>query len=181
MKDRKEVQLHDKTFEIFITEDEILKAVEKLVSEVEEKIGDDNPLFIGVLNGSFLVVADFVRRYKYNCEVSFVKMASYEGTGSTGKVKTLLGVNEDLKGRNIVIIEDIVDTGNTLEELLKLFGDKELKSLSVATLFYKPEAYKKDFPIEHIGMEIENKFIVGYGLDYDGWGRNLPHIYKLKE
>ena len=177
----KQVVLHDKTFEIFIHQDEIAKAVTKMVKMTEEKIGDDNPLFIGVLNGSFLVVADFVRQYKYNCEISFVKMASYVGTGSTGEVSTLLGINEDLKGRNVVIIEDIVDTGNTLEKLIELFSDKELKSLSIATLFYKPEAYKKSHTIDIVGMEIENKFIVGYGLDYDGWGRNLPHIYQLKE
>jgi hypoxanthine phosphoribosyltransferase len=177
---RKEVTLHDKTFEIFIEEEKITKAIEKMVAEVEQEVGDDNPLFIGVLNGSFLVVADFVRRYKYNCEVSFVKMASYEGTGSTGEVKTLLGINENLKGRTVVILEDIVDTGNTLEKLIQIFEEKEVKSLKIATLFFKPEAYKKSYPIDYVGMEIENKFIVGYGLDYDGWGRNLPHIYQLK-
>lgn len=175
------VKLHDKTFEIFIPKEEIAKAIKKMVDEVEAEVGDDNPIFIGVLNGSFLVVADFVRQYKYNCEVSFVKMASYTGTGSTGEVKTLLGINEELKGRTVVILEDIVDTGNTLEKLIEIFSDKELKALKIATLFYKPEAYKKSHPIDYIGMEIENKFIVGYGLDYDGWGRNLPHIYQLKE
>jgi|LGVE01.1.fsa_nt_gb hypoxanthine phosphoribosyltransferase len=178
---KKEVTLHDKTFEIFIHQDKIAEAISKMVSDVEREIGDDNPIFIGVLNGSFLVVADFVRQYKYNCEVSFVKMASYVGTGTTGEVRTLLGINEDLKGRTVVILEDIVDTGNTLEKLIGIFEDKELKALKIATLFYKPEAYKKDHPIDYIGMEIENKFIVGYGLDYDGWGRNLPHIYQLKE
>lgn len=175
------VKLHDKSFEIFIHQDRIAEAIKKMVNEVEAEIGDDNPIFIGVLNGSFLVVADFVRQYKYNCEVSFVKMASYTGTGSTGEVKTLLGINEELKGRTVVILEDIVDTGNTLEKLIEIFSDKELKALKIATLFYKPEAYKKSHPIDYVGMEIENKFIVGYGLDYDGWGRNLPHIYQLKE
>ncbi|MEN8138729.1 MAG: hypoxanthine phosphoribosyltransferase [Bacteroidota bacterium] len=178
---KNEVTLHDKTFEIFIHKDEISGAIERLVKEVETEIGDENPLFIGVLNGSFLVVADFVRQYKYNCEVSFVKMASYVGTGTTGEVKTLLGINEDLKGRTVVILEDIVDTGNTLEKLIDIFEDKELKALKIVTLFYKPEAYKKDHKIDYVGIEIENKFIVGYGLDYDGWGRNLPHIYQLKE
>ena len=175
------VQLHDKSFEIFIREKEIAKAIKKMVDEVEAEIGDKNPLFIGVLNGSFLVVADFVRQYKYNCEVSFVKMASYVGTGSAGKVQTLLGLNEDLKGRTVVILEDIVDTGNTLEKLIEIFKEKEVETLKIATLFFKPEAYKKPYPVDYIGMEIENKFIVGYGLDYDGWGRNLPHIYQLKE
>ncbi len=175
------VKLHDKSFEIFIHQDRIAEAIKKMVNKVEEEVGDDNPIFIGVLNGSFLVVADFVRQYKYNCEVSFVKMASYVGTGTTGEVKTLLGINEELKGRTVVILEDIVDTGNTLEKLIELFADKELKALKIATLFYKPEAYKKSHSIDYVGMEIENKFIVGYGLDYDGWGRNLPHIYQLKE
>jgi len=173
------VTLHDKSFEIFIHQDKIAEAIKKMVDEVEAELGDDNPIFIGVLNGAFLVVADFVRQYKYNCEVSFVKMASYVGTGTTGEVKTLLGINEDLKGRTVVILEDIVDTGNTLEKLVEIFADKELKALKIATLFYKPEAYKKAYPIDYVGMEIENKFIVGYGLDYDGWGRNLPHIYQL--
>ncbi len=175
------VQLHDKSFEIFIKEKEIAKAIKKMVDEVEAEIGDKNPLFIGVLNGSFLVVADFVRQYKYNCEVSFVKMASYVGTGSAGEVQTLLGLNEDLKGRTVVILEDIVDTGNTLEKLIEIFKEKEVETLKIATLFFKPEAYKKPYPVDYIGMEIENRFIVGYGLDYDGWGRNLPHIYQLKE
>ena len=178
---KREVTLHDKTFEIFIEKERIDTAIEKMVREVEEELGDCNPLFIGVLNGSFLVVADFVRRYNYNCEVSFVKMASYEGTGTTGEVKTLLGVNEDMEGRTVVILEDIVDTGNTLEKLIEIFEDKKVKNLKIATLFYKPEAYKKTHPIDYVGMEIENKFIVGYGLDYDGWGRNLPHIYQLKQ
>jgi len=175
------VKLHDKEFEIFIHQDEIAKAIKKMVDEVEAEIGDQNPLFIGVLNGSFLVVADFVRQYKYNCEVSFVKMASYTGTGSTGDVKTLLGINENLEGRTVVVLEDIVDTGNTLEKLIGIFEEKGVKDLKIATLFYKPEAYKKSYPIDYVGMEIENRFIVGYGLDYDGWGRNLPHIYQLKK
>lgn len=175
------VKLHDKEFEIFIHQDKIAEAIKKMVNEVEAEIGDQNPLFIGVLNGSFLVVADFVRQYKFNCEVSFVKMASYSGTGTTGDVKTLLGINEDLKGRTVVLLEDIVDTGNTLEKLIEIFKEKEVKDLKIATLFYKPEAYKKPYPIDYVGMEIENRFIVGYGLDYDGWGRNLPHIYQLKE
>lgn len=176
-----EVTLHDKTFEIFINEDKIKSTVQRMVEEVAAELGDCQPVFIGVLNGCFLFVSDFVRNYPYNCEVSFVKMASYEGTSTTGSVKTLLGVNEDLTGRTVVILEDIVDTGNTLEELHQIFKDRGAKEMRVATLFLKPEAYKKDLPIEHVGMEIGNNFIVGYGLDYDGLGRNLPHIYELKK
>ena len=108
-------------------------------------------------------------------------MASYQGTHTTGKVKTLLGVNEDFTGRTVVVLEDIVDTGNTIEELHKVFKDSGVKDFRIATLFFKPDSYMKKLPIDYVGMEIENKFIVGYGLDYNGLGRNLPHIYKLKE
>ena len=114
------------------------------------------------------------------CEVSFVKMASYEGTQTTNKVQQLIGINQNLEGRTVVIVEDIIDTGNTIEELKAIFKEQKVKHLKIATLFFKPEAYKKDIKIDYIGIRIPNKFIVGYGLDYDGLGRNLPEIYQLK-
>ena len=175
-----DVTLHDKTFEVYIPKKRIASVVLDMVDKVAHEIGDVCPIFVGVLNGSFLFMSDFVRHYPYNCEISFLKMASYQGTGTTGKVKTLLGVNEDFSGRTVVILEDIVDTGNTLEELYRLFEKQGVKDFRVATLFFKPDAYTKKLPVHYVGMEIENKFIVGYGLDYDGLGRNLPHIYKLK-
>jgi hypoxanthine phosphoribosyltransferase len=152
-----------------------------MVQQVEDDFIDETPVFIGVLNGSFMVVSDFMKKYKKSCEVSFIKMASYEGTSSTDEVKQLIGLNQDLTGRSVVIIEDIVDTGNTLVELKELFKKQNVKHLKIATLFFKPEAYKKDIKIDYVGIRIPNKFIVGYGLDYDGLGRNLPEVYKLKE
>ena len=149
--------------------------------QVEDDFADEIPVFIGVLNGSFMVVSDFMKSYKKPCELSFIKMASYEGTSSTDEVKQLIGLNQDLSGRSVVIIEDIVDTGNTLVELKELFKKQNVKHLKIATLFFKPEAYKKDIKIDYVGIRIPNKFIVGFGLDYDGLGRNLPEVYKLKE
>ncbi|ESU27346.1 hpt protein [Flavobacterium limnosediminis JC2902] len=175
-----EIQLHDKRFVPFISAEELDWAIGRMASQVATDLGDEIPVFIGVLNGSFMVVSDFMKHYKRPCEVSFVKMASYEGTETTHEVKQLIGLNQDLSGRTVVVIEDIVDTGNTVEELHALFSGKNLKQLKFATLFFKPEAYKKDIKIDYIGIEIENKFIVGFGLDYDGLGRNLPLVYQLK-
>jgi hypoxanthine phosphoribosyltransferase len=175
------IQLHDKQFVPFLSSEEIGHAIAKMTAQVEADFKEEVPVFIGVLNGSFMVVSDFMKNYKGNCELSFVKMASYEGTSSTNDVKQLIGINQDLAGRSVVIIEDIVDTGNTIEELYHIFSKQNVKQLKVATLFFKPEAYKKDFPIDYVGIRIPNKFIVGFGLDYDGLGRNLPEVYKLKE
>ncbi|MWB94408.1 hypoxanthine phosphoribosyltransferase [Flavobacterium sp. GA093] len=175
------IQLHDKQFVPFISAKEIDFALTKLVAQVEDDFADETPIFIGVLNGAFMVVADFMKKYKHNCEVSFIKMASYEGTASTNTVKELIGINQDLTGRTVVLIEDIIDTGNTIEELKRMFKEQNVKHFKIATLFFKPEAYKKDIKIDYIGIRIPNKFIVGYGLDYDGLGRNLPEIYKLAE
>ena len=140
---------------------------------------DEVPIFIGVLNGSFMFLSDFVKHYESDCEVSFIKLASYEGTVSTENVKEILGIKEDLKGRTVIVFEDIIDTGNTLETIYRMFEDQGVKKLRIATLFFKPEAYKKQLNINYIGLEIPNKFIVGYGLDYDGLGRNLPEVYQL--
>ncbi|RTY88503.1 hypoxanthine phosphoribosyltransferase [Flavobacterium sp. GT3R68] len=174
------IQLHDKQFVPFISAKEIDFALATMASQVEADFADETPIFIGVLNGSFMVVSDFMKHYKSPCEVSFIKLASYEGTSSTDQVKQLIGLNEDLTGRSVVVIEDIVDTGNTLAELKDLFKRQNVKHFKIATLFFKPEAYKKDIKIDYIGIRIPNKFIVGFGLDYDGLGRNLPEVYQLK-
>jgi hypoxanthine phosphoribosyltransferase len=174
------IQLHDKQFVPFISAAEIDKTVAKMAAQVMEDMKDETPVFVGVLNGAFMVVSDFLKHYSKPCEVTFVKLSSYEGTSSTHDVKQLLGLNQDLEGRTVVIIEDIVDTGTTVVELKKMFADKKVKGLKIATLFFKPEAYTKDIAIDYVGFEIPNKFIVGYGLDYDGLGRNLPEIYQLK-
>lgn len=175
------IKLHDKYFKSYISEEKILNAVQTLVDQVSKDLKGEKPLFIGILNGSFMFVADFVRKYTTDCEVSFVKLASYKGTSSTGKIKQLVGVNENLEGRTVVILEDIIDTGNTLQEIYEIFKDKKVKQLKIATLFFKPDVFKKELPIDYIGISIPDKFIVGYGLDYDGFGRNLESIYQLTE
>ena len=175
------IQLHDKQFVPFISAKEIDFAIAKMVAQIEDDFADETPVFVGVLNGAFMVVSDFMKLYKKPCEVSFIKMASYEGTSSTEEVKQLIGLNQDLTGRTVIIIEDIVDTGNTLVELKALFKKQNVKHFKIATLFFKPEAYTKDIKIDYVGIRIPNKFIVGFGLDYDGLGRNLPEVYKLKE
>lgn len=175
----KPIKLHDLYFEPFIEAEEINAVVKKLANQIENDCKDETPLFIGILNGSFMFVSDFVRNYKGNCEVSFVKLASYQGTTSTEKVKQLVGINENLEGRTVVILEDIIDTGNTLQEIYEIFKDKKLKQLKIATLFFKPDVFKKELPIDYIGKSIPDKFIVGYGLDYNGLGRNNPAIYQL--
>ncbi|WP_300570275.1 hypoxanthine phosphoribosyltransferase [Flavobacterium sp.] len=176
-----EIRLHDKDFIPFISAQELDFAIQNMARLIEDDFADDVPVFVGVLNGSFMVVSDFMKHYKGSCEVSFIKMASYEGTTSTNEVKQLIGLNQDLAGRTVIIIEDIVDTGNTIEELKELFKKQNVKHFKIATLFFKPEAYKKDIKLDYVGIRIPNKFIVGFGLDYDGLGRNLPEVYQLKD
>ena len=175
------IQIHDKEFVPFISRKELDFAVASMAKQVQNDFGDEVPLFVGVLNGAFMVVSDFMKHYKGPCEVSFVKMSSYEGVSSTNEVKELIGLNQDLTGRSVVVIEDIVDTGNTVAALKAIFKSKGVKSFKIATLFFKPDAYLQDVKLDYVGIRIPNKFIVGYGLDYDGLGRNLPEIYQLKE
>ncbi len=174
------IQLHDKTFVPFISAEEIDFALAEMAAHISDDFADEVPVFIGVLNGAFMAVSDFMKHYKGPCEVSFIKLASYEGTQTTHEVKELIGLNQDLSGRSVVVFEDIVDTGNTVEVLKALFKDQGVKRLKIATLFFKPEAYRKDIKIDYIGIRIPNKFIVGYGLDYDGLGRNIPEVYQLQ-
>jgi adenylate kinase len=175
------IKIHDKHFVPFIDRERINSYVEFLANQIAKDIGPDEvPIFIGILNGSFMFAADFVRKYPHDCHITFVKMASYEGVNSTGKVKHLVGINEDLTGKTVVILEDIIDTGNTLAEIYEIFRDKNVKQLKIATLFFKPDVFRKELPIDYIGKSIEDKFIVGYGLDFDVLGRNLSDIYRLK-
>jgi len=175
------IQLHDKQFVPFISAQEIDFAIAEMARQVEADFADEVPVFVGVLNGAFMVVSDFMKHYTKPCEVSFIKMASYEGMETTHEVKQLIGINQDLTDRTVIIIEDIVDTGNTLEELKTMFKKQNVKHFKIATLFLKPEAYKKDIKLDYVGIRIPNKFIVGYGLDYDGHGRNLPAVYQLAD
>lgn len=173
------IKLHDKYFKPFISASEIDKAISKLAKEISDDLGDEIPVFIGILNGSFMVVSDFVKKYPKPCEVTFIKLASYEGVKSTEDIQRLIGLTQDLTGRTVVVIEDIIDTGNTLHEIYRIFKNEGVKQLKIATLFYKPEAYKKDFKIHYIGIEIPSKFIVGFGLDYNGLGRDIPEVYQI--
>lgn len=177
----KTVKLHNKEFEIFIPETEISEIVYSMANQINNS-GIKNPLFIAVLNGSFLFAADIMRKVNIpNCEISFIKLSSYLGTESTGEVNELIGLGKNIRNRNIVILEDIIDAGITLEKIISLLEKEEVTDIKVATLLFKPEAYKKEIEIDFIGKSIPNDFVVGYGLDYDEIGRNLPHIYKLKE
>ncbi|MDI1256503.1 MAG: hypoxanthine phosphoribosyltransferase [Flavobacterium sp.] len=175
------IQLHDKHFVPFISSEEIDFALKNMATQMDDDFFDEVPVFIGVLNGSFMVMADLMKHYRGMCEVNFVKMASYEGTQSTNNVNELIGLNADLSGKTVVIIEDIVDTGNTVVALKELFKKQNVKHFKIATLFFKPDAYKKDIKLDYVGIRIPDKFIVGYGLDYDGLGRNLNDVYQLSE
>ncbi|WP_452222909.1 adenylate kinase [Lacinutrix chionoecetis] len=174
------IKLHDKYFKPFISAKEIDDAVTKLAQDVAKDLGDEIPVFIGILNGSFMLASDFVKKYPKPCEVTFIKLASYEGVKSSEDIQRLIGLTQDLTGRTVVILEDIIDTGKTLHEVHRIFKNEGVKQLLIATLFYKPEAYKKDFKLHYVGIEIPNKFIVGYGLDYNGLGRDLPEVYQIK-
>ena len=173
------IKLHDKTFEPYVSVEELNQITERMASEVYQDLQESRPIFIAILNGSFMFAADFLRHYKGECEISFVKMASYKGTHSTGKIHQLIGLSTPVEGRDVVILEDIIDTGNTLEEIYRIFEDKKVNSFRVATLFFKPDAYKKDLKIDYVGKPIPNRFIVGYGLDFDEIARNLPQVYQL--
>ena len=173
------IKINDKTFEPYVSAEELNQIAERMASEVYQDLQESRPIFIAVLNGSFMFAADFLRHYKGECERSFVKRASYQGTQSTGKVHQLIGLSTPVEGRDVVILEDIIDTGNTLEEIYRLFENQKVKSFRIATLFFKPDAYKKDLKIDYVGKPIPNRFIVGYGLDFDEIARNLPQVYQL--
>ena len=177
----KEVKLHDKEFRVSIPSERIQEAIEKMAVKINNdyKGKDTPPLFISILNGSFMFTADLFKHIDFTCEVTFLKLTSYRGTSTTGSVRQLIGVNESIEGRDVIVLEDIVDTGITLEQILGQLKSFEPASVRVASLLFKPEAYQKDLDIDYIGMEIPNDFIVGYGLDYDGLGRNLADIYTL--
>jgi hypoxanthine phosphoribosyltransferase len=173
------VKLHDKTFVPYLSENQIREAVLKLAKELNEDYRGKNPLFVAVLNGVFMFASDLMKELCLDCEISFVKVASYEGTHTTGTVRELIGLGDSIKGRHLIILEDIVDTGTTLYQVLPGLLDQQPASLEIATLLFKPEAIKYDLPLKYVGMEIPQGFIVGYGLDYDGLGRNLRAIYKV--
>jgi hypoxanthine phosphoribosyltransferase len=173
------VTLKDKTFVPYITSERISESVKKIANAINVDLAQDMPLFLVVLNGSFMFAADLLKEVTIPCEISFIKLASYHGTNSTGTVTEMIGLTEEIKGRTVVIIEDIVDTGITITKLVDVLLKKEVKQIKIATFLLKPEAYKKDIKIDYAGIEIPNDFVVGYGLDYDGLGRNMKEVYVL--
>lgn len=173
------VTIKDKTFETSIPESEIKKRVKAVAAQINRDLAGKNPLFLAVLNGSFIFAADLMREITIPSEISFVKLASYQGTTSTGKVKEVLGINEDLAGRTVVIVEDIVETGGTIRQMVESLGTRNPASVYICTLFFKPECLKEQFEPDYVAFRIPNDFIVGYGLDYDQQGRGLKDVYTL--
>lgn len=175
------IQIKDKRFTTFIPEEKILTEVARVAYEINRDLSGSDPLFVSVLNGSFMFTADLMKRLDIPCEISFVKLASYEGTSTTGRVKELVGLNDDISGRTVVIVEDIVDTGLTMQRLLETLRAKNPKDIRIATLLVKPDKLQVDLKIDYVAMNIPNDFIVGYGLDYDGYGRNFRDIYIVED
>jgi hypoxanthine phosphoribosyltransferase len=178
--ENKEVILFDKTFEPYLTAAQIQEKVNALAAELDTTYRDKKPLFIAILNGSFIFAADLFKQLTIEAEICFIKLASYKGTKSTGHVITAIGLDTDITNRHIIILEDIIDTGKTLHEFLPQIHNQQPASLKVAVLLHKPEATKFEVPIDYCCFSIPNRFVLGYGLDYDGYGRNLKEIYQLK-
>ena len=173
------VKIKDKTFETSFTEAQIQQRIKEVAADINRDLDGKMPLFLAVLNGAFMFAADLMKEVTIPCEISFVKLASYQGTISTGKVKEVLGINEDLTGRHIVIVEDIVDTGRTMHQMVEGLGTRNPGAVDICTLFVKPDKLEEPLDIKYACFEIPNDFIVGYGLDYDQQGRNLREIYSL--
>ena len=176
------ITLHDKKFRIMIPAEKIDEAVSNVAARINADYADkQTPLFVGVLNGSFMFMSDLIKKIEFQNELSFVKLASYEGTTSTGEVKSLIGLTTPIEGRHVIIVEDIVDTGESIDHMIGELEQHPPASIAVCTLFFKPGSYRKQRPIKYRAMEIGNEFIVGYGLDYDQLGRSLKDIYVVTE
>lgn len=175
------IRIHDKNFVPFITRETIDERVAEIGSAINIAYKDKHPLFLGILNGSFIFAADLFRRLSIEAEISFIKLASYKGTSTTGHVVTAIGLEENLAGRHIIIIEDIIDTGKTLSSFLPEILHRQPASVAIAAFLTKPEALKYEVKADYLAFEIEDKFVVGYGLDYDGLGRNLPDLYIIAD
>lgn len=175
------VKIKDKSFKIFLTEEQVLRRVQEVAAQISRELVGKKPLLIVVLNGAFIFAADLMRRLSLSCEISFVRMSSYAGTSSTGHVKQLIGLKEDIEGRDIIIVEDIVDSGLTMKELLAILSARHPREIRIASLLVKPDNLKADLSIDYCCFNIPNDFIVGYGLDYEGEGRNLRSIYVIAD
>jgi hypoxanthine phosphoribosyltransferase len=181
MDNPKKVKLHDKTFKVMIPEVELDRDISAVAARINADYADTDtpPLFLGVLNGAFMFMSELMQKIEFNCELSFVKLASYSGLNSTGKVSELIGLKNNIEGKHVIIVEDIVDSGESMEHLLRSLAGHSPASVEIVTMFFKPAAFKKDYPVKYIAREIGNEFIVGFGLDYDELGRNLKDIYVL--
>jgi hypoxanthine phosphoribosyltransferase len=175
------ITIKDKTFETSMPEAEIKNRVKELAQQMSRDLEGKNPLFLAVLNGAFIFAADLIREMTIPCEISFVKLASYQGTTSTGTIHEVIGINENLSGRTVVIVEDIVESGLTIKRMMEQLGTRNPASVQVCTLFFKPERLKEDLKLDYVAFEIPNDFILGYGLDYDQQGRGLRDLYTLVE
>ena len=175
------VKIKDKSFRVSIPEAEIKTRVKALAEQMSKDLEGKNPIFLAVLNGAFIFAADLMREMTIPCEISFVKLASYQGTTSTGKVKEVFGINENLSGRTVVIVEDIVESGQTMKQMIESLGTRNPESVRICTLFFKPEKLKEDLDLDYVAFRIPDDFIVGYGLDYDGLGRELKDVYTIVE
>jgi hypoxanthine phosphoribosyltransferase len=174
------LQLHDKTFEVFIRNEEIQSEIISLAKRINADYAGKEVVFIAVLNGAFMFAADLMKQVTLPSEITFVKVSSYQGMNSSGRVDEVIGLNRSIKNKHVIILEDIVDTGITMEKLFTLLAVEHPASIEIAALLYKPEAFKGKHTPTYIGFSIPNKFVVGYGLDYNELGRNTPHIYQLK-
>ena len=175
------VKIKDKSFRVSIPEAEIKKRVKALAEQMSKDLEGKNPIFLAVLNGAFIFAADLMREMTIPCEISFVKLASYQGTTSTGKVKEVFGINENLSGRTVVIVEDIVESGQTMKQMIESLGTRNPASVQICTLFFKPEKLKEELTLDYVAFRIPDDFILGYGLDYDGLGRELKDVYTIVE
>ena len=175
------IRVHDKNFEPYLTAEDVQDAVKRLAAELNKDYEGKRPLFVAVLNGAFMFASDLFKHVNIEAEISFIKLASYKGTKSTGRVLTAIGLDADLFQRHVIIVEDIVDTGKTLSEFMPQLTHQHPASIKICALLHKPEATVNPLTIDYLGFSIPNKFVVGYGLDYDGLGRNIPEIYKLAE
>lgn len=175
------ITLNDKTFRVLIPAEEIDKAVTRVADQLNERYAGHTPIFLGVLSGSFLFLADLVRKVNFNSQMAFVKISSYAGTESTGKVTQQLGIDFDIEGRDVIIVEDIVETGHSMTHMLEYLKAKKPASIAICTLFFKPDKFLYEYKIDYTALSIGNEFIVGYGLDYNQLGRNLKDIYVIDE
>jgi hypoxanthine phosphoribosyltransferase len=173
------IHIRDKKFKPFISEEKISEAVKRIASRINSELKDEQPVFLAVLNGSFMFASDLMKQIDILCEISFVKVASYQGATSSGTVTELIGLTEDLTGRTVVIVEDIVDSGLTVSKVQEVLAKKHVRNVKVATALLKPGSLMKDVKVDYVGFSIGNDFVVGYGLDYKGFGRNLREIHVL--